>query len=323
MATFAGVIATNRKVFGQSAGADDPAARGAAPPPHVRHLGHGAADSHLRQLCVGCHLGQEKTLWGPITQESRGGGCNACHLTYGPEAAKDLTAYLPVVPDWNADGSPPRPPAPSGQPLPKVHPRLSVQADGSHCFGCHSRSSRIATSYEGWHELRHDPSAAELVATPERFRQLDDTRYFVRRSADVHHAAGLDCIDCHTALEVMGSGQTVAHKAQALRVRCADCHAPLGGRLASQEPSAADPESRKILALRGWAFGPASGWAPRAAATHCSTSSSTAPAAAQLRRKANGLPAPLKAQAAACAQGGGHERLSCSQLPHRLGAAVH
>jgi hypothetical protein len=73
----------------------------------------------------------------------------------------------------------------------------------------------------------------------------------VRKSADVHHTAGLDCIDCHTALEVMGSGQTVAHRAQALRVRCEDYHAAPGGRLASQEPPAVDPESRKILSLRG------------------------------------------------------------------------
>jgi hypothetical protein len=316
MTTFAGVIATNREVFGErelAGGHGAAVAPGAeARPPHVRELGHGAADSHLRQLCVGCHLGQEKTLWGPITQESRGGGCNACHLKYGPEAAKDLAAYMPEVPDWKADGSPPRPPAPSGKPLPKVHPRLSVQADGSHCFGCHSRSSRIATSYEGWHELRHDPSAAELAATPQRFRQLDDTRFFVRKSADVHHTAGLDCIDCHTALEVMGSGKTVAHKVQALRVRCEDCHAAPGGRLASQEPSAVDPESRKILALRGWTLRPGERVGTTRGGDTLLNVSVDGAGRGQLRRKADGQPAPLKPQAAACAQGGGHSRLSCS-----------
>ncbi len=59
MATFAGVVATNRRVFGE-----DPA-QGARPgqPPHARDLGHSAADSHLRQLCVSCHLGQPKTEW--------------------------------------------------------------------------------------------------------------------------------------------------------------------------------------------------------------------------------------------------------------------
>jgi len=310
MATFAGVIATNRKVF-DGADATGQDAVPATDPPHVRDLGHTAADSHLRQLCVGCHLGQPKTLWGPITQESRGGGCNACHLKYSPAAAADLAAYVPVLPE-REDGAAPTPPPPSGRPFPRVHPRLSVQADGSHCFGCHSRSSRISTSYEGWHELRQDPSPAELEANPSKYRQLDDTRFFVRQSADLHHAAGLDCIDCHTALEVMGSGQTVAHKAQALRVRCEDCHVPAGGALATREAQAIDPESRKILGLRGWTLEPGE----RVGATRSGDVLVNVVVDAQgrgrLRRKADGRAAPLKAQAAACTQGGAHARLSCS-----------
>ena len=310
MATFAGVIATNRKVFGA---ADDPA-QGAAPsaqPPHVRDLGHGAADSHLRQLCVACHLGQAKTLWGPITQDSRGGGCNACHLKYSPEAAAALTAYVPELPE-RIDGGAPTPPAPSGKPFPGVHPRLSVQADGSHCFGCHSRSSRISTSYEGWHEMRHDPSAAALAAEPARFRQLDDTRYFERKSADLHHVAGLDCIDCHTALEVMGNGQPVAHKAQALRVRCEDCHAAPGRALATRGPQAIDPESRKLLALRGWALKPGERIGATRSGDTLINVTVNSQGQGQLRRKANGQTAPLKPQAAACTQGGGHQRLGCN-----------
>lgn len=315
MATFAGVIATNRTVFGEG----DDTGHGAATavhapvqPPHVRDLGHTAADSHLRQLCVGCHLGQPKTLWGPITQESRGGGCNACHLKYSPEAAAALAAYVPEVPDWNADGSAPVPPPPSGKPFPKLHPRLSVQADGSHCFGCHSRSSRIATSYEGWHEMRHDPSTAELDARPAQYRQLDDTRFFVRKTADVHHTAGLDCIDCHTALEVMGTGQPVAHKAQALRVRCEDCHARPGGVLNSLDVAAIDPESRKILALRGWTIPPGQRVGTTRSGDTLFNVTVDAQGRGQLRRKATGQPAPLKPQDAVCAQGGGHERLGCS-----------
>ena len=31
------------------------------PLPHAQRLGHGVADSHLRELCVGCHLGQAKS----------------------------------------------------------------------------------------------------------------------------------------------------------------------------------------------------------------------------------------------------------------------
>jgi len=239
-------------------------------------------------------------------------GCMACHLKYSPETEAALAAYVPEAPDWNADGSPPVPPPPSGKPLPKLHPRLSVQADGSHCFGCHSRSSRIATSYEGWHEMRHDPSAAELEARPTQYRQLDDTRFFARKSADVHHTAGLDCIDCHTALEVMGSGQPVAHKAQALRVRCQDCHARPGSPLSGLDVAAIDPESRKILTLRGWTVPPGE----RVGATRSGDTllnvTVDAQGRGQLRRKADGRSASLKPQLGVCAQGGGHERLSCS-----------
>ena len=323
MATFAGVIATNREVFGESASGGTGAAPAPhPPPPHARDLGHSAADSHLRQLCVGCHLGQAKTVWGPITQESRGGGCNACHLKYSPEALAALTAYVPEVPE-REDGGPQTPPPPSGKPFPKVHPRLSVQADGSHCFGCHSRSSRIATSYEGWHELRNDPSAAELAASPAQFRQLDDTRYFTRKSADLHHTAGLDCIDCHTALEVMGSGQAVAHKAQALRVRCEDCHAAPGSRAGVAGPAghrsriAQDPDPARL-----------DGAARRARGHHAQRRY-----AGQRHRRRPG-PRAVAAQGhgparAAQAAGGGlcagrrPPAPELLQLPHGLGAAVH
>jgi hypothetical protein len=81
MATFAGVVATNRRVFGE-----DPHA-GAAPgqPPHVRQLGHSAADSHLRQLCVGCHRvgapGGNPHAAGKRPRGDRNGQpCVKCHI---------------------------------------------------------------------------------------------------------------------------------------------------------------------------------------------------------------------------------------------------
>jgi hypothetical protein len=307
MATFAGVIATDRLVFGE-----DPHA-GAAPgqPPHARQLGHSAADSHLRQMCVGCHLDQGKTLWGPIDQRSRGGGCNACHLNYSPEAKAALDTYMPAVPA-RSDGGARVPPPPSGRPFPRVHPRLSVQASGEHCFGCHSRSSRISTSYEGWHEMRHAPDDDARRNHAERYRRLQDGRTFERKTADVHHSAGMDCIDCHTALEVMGSGHSVAHKAQALRVRCEDCHAAPGGRLASRDAKDIDPESRKILTLRGWTHPPGL----RVGATRSGDTllNVTVDAAGRgtLRRKGDGGTAPLKPQAGACSGDRAHERLSCN-----------
>jgi hypothetical protein len=268
----------------------------------VNTLGASPADTHLRQLCASCHLGQPKTEWGPIGEASRGGGCNACHLKYSPAALEALVDHVGEATDqpaaMRARGS-----------IPKVHPALTVQADGSHCFGCHSRSSRIATSYEGWHELRHDPQPAELAASAAHYRRLDDERYFIRKSADVHHERGMDCIDCHTALEVMGTGRANAHKAQSLRVRCEDCHA---AKLSAQALKSADPESLKILALRGWSLAPGE----RLGSTRSGDTLVNVVVDAQgrgtLRHKADGRVAPLHAPAAVCTQGAGHGRLSCS-----------
>jgi hypothetical protein len=292
MTTFAGVIDVNRRIFGE------PADR-ISPPPHVQDLKHSAADTHLRQLCVSCHLGQAKDVWGPIGQESRGGGCNACHLTYSPAAAQALERFEST-------------PLSSRKAIPSVHPSFTVNPENNHCFGCHSRSGRISTSYEGWHELRDAPTPTELKsdnpAAP-RFRLLDDGRYFVRVTPDVHQTRGLDCIDCHTSSEVMGSGQVVRHKSDSLQVRCEDCHARP---LPSQPLATLDAESNKLLGLRQWSVDPAQ---------RVGTTRSGAPlinvfvapdGSGQLRRKRTGESLPLRAPTEACRAGTGHDRLSCA-----------
>ena len=136
MTTMAGVIAVDRAVLGEP---DPPG----APLPHAQRLGHGVADSHLRELCVGCHLGQAKTEWGPIGQESQGGGCNACHLEYGSDAARAVATYAKI-------------PRAQRKEIPSAHPTLTLNPRNDHCFGCHSRSGRIALSYEGWNEIARD-----------------------------------------------------------------------------------------------------------------------------------------------------------------------
>ncbi len=85
MASMAGVVAVDRAVFGERTAAGNP--------PNVETLGHSAADTHLRQLCASCHLGATKASLGPIGEDSRGGGCNACHLTYSTEAREQLASY--------------------------------------------------------------------------------------------------------------------------------------------------------------------------------------------------------------------------------------
>lgn len=290
MSTFSGVIDVNRHVFGE-------ARKPGAPPPHVRDLGQSAADSHLRQLCVSCHLGQEKTDWGPITEGSRGGGCNACHLLYHPVAIEQLSLYQRSTP--------------GSRPPPTEHPSFTLNPENNHCFGCHSRSSRISTNYEGWHELREPPSPAGLkpASEPARFRQLEDGRVFTRIREDVHHTRGLDCIDCHTATEVMGGDTTARHKSEQVKIRCEDCHA---SHLASVPVSGLDAESFKLIGLRQWPLPPEQRFGTTRGGGPLVNVYIAPDGTGLLRRKRTGQTAPLSAPTAACSAGPGHDRLSCA-----------
>jgi hypothetical protein len=170
------------------------------------------AEDHLRRLCASCHLGTRRDDH-TLDRFTRGGGCAACHLA---EAA---------------------PHADRGR-----HRRLTVRVDSERCFGCHSRSGRISLSYHG---------LAEVAPGKPFDVQLYDGRPARRVEPDVHAAAGMGCIDCHTRAEVMGDGNAYSHKEEAIEIACTDCH-PTAPAVAA--PLAADDAlTHRLLALRGWA----------------------------------------------------------------------
>ena len=199
MTTNSGIVSVDRFVFGETESPDIHS--------HIKEIGYTAADKHLRDLCAKCHLGNEKMETGPIDEMSRGGGCTACHLNYTNQSANEHMAYI------------------SGQKnedlLPSMHPSLNIHISNDHCFGCHSRSGRISTNYEGWHETLLDEKE---VTGKKKFRTLQDKRVFEFITADVHHTAGLECIDCHNSYELMGDGVSYLHEEQAVKTRCEDCH---------------------------------------------------------------------------------------------------
>ena len=297
MTTMSGIVAANRAVYGENGGSPG------REPPHVRRLGRTAADTHLRQLCASCHVGAVKLELGPNTENSRGGGCNACHLQYSPAALEAWLRYERQKTDVAQE-------APAA---PTVHPAVSLDIGNGQCFGCHSRSGRISTSYEGWHEMHEPPAEASDPArpAPSRFRVLEDERVFERVMPDVHQQGGLDCIDCHTSVEAMGDGVAHARKSAQLRVACTDCHAPAGTTLPTVAASQADPESRKILAVRGWAL-PATERVGRAATGDVLVNvQAGARGLPELLRKRTAERRPLKPTAPVCVEGRGHARLSC------------
>lgn len=294
MATMAGVVAVDRRVFGEA-----PAPGGGLP--RVEDLHHSPADTHLRQLCAACHLGAKKTELGPDTGDTPGGGCSACHLVYGPAARQALADYQ-------------RQKATGTTEPPKVHPALSLELDNGRCFFCHSRSGRISTSYEGWMELQDPPEHLRGVSSSQdpNHRTLADDRVFERALPDVHHEKGLDCVDCHTALEGMGDGVAHAFKRDQIRVACQDCHGKPAVPLPSLPASALDPESRRLLVLRAWP-GPTPTRFIRTARGEVLVNGSFDATTGRpvLIHKRNGQRMPLKPQLTVCAAAPGHARLAC------------
>ena len=226
MSTMSGIISVNKFAFDEI---DSPTGKY-----HIEKIGQSASESHLRNLCASCHLGNEKIEFGPISELSRGGGCNACHLNYSEEAQNELNNYgaLKIA---NPDSA-----------LLKFHPSLTLNITNDHCFGCHSRSGRISTSYEGWHETS---LTKEEVGEDNNFRLLEDGRIFKMIKPDVHFEAGLVCVDCHISYEVMGDGKFYEHKEEQMLVKCEDCHSIKNHVTMTLDEF--DYESKKIAEING------------------------------------------------------------------------
>jgi hypothetical protein len=281
MATMAGVVSVDRFVFGESSKLSDSV--------HIQEIGFSPADLHLRHLCASCHLGNKKTKPAPVRELSRGGGCNACHLNYSEEARKDLFRYEQV-------GIPP-----------KAHPALTLEVKNDHCFGCHSRSGRISTNYEGWHETKLRPMD---VRHQEGFRQLEDGRILRRMPADVHHEAGLSCIDCHNSQELMGDGNIYLHEEEAVKTTCEDCH--FSGSPKTIAYAAMDEESQKLISLRKWYYEgleTLSGLESGYPMINTRVDEAGRP---YLIGKNSGKRHPLKPPADICTKGKAHDALTCA-----------
>ncbi|MCB1320464.1 MAG: hypothetical protein KDK34_09440 [Leptospiraceae bacterium] len=189
MTTNAAMIRINRAVFGE----DPNTAR-----EHAHALMHTerASDSYFAQLCASCHLGQERQVvvdrnttaadYESNRYQHKGGGCLACHVEYTD----------------NADDH---------------HAVIRTRHTLDTCVNCHSRSARIGLNYQGLSEQTQPDTTQEAVT-------FADGRTLYRMPADVHHAAGMVCTDCHTNQGIMGDGRMHAHKSMAVKIACTDCH---------------------------------------------------------------------------------------------------
>lgn len=220
MTTMSGVVSVDKYAFGEI---KSPSGKF-----KINEIGSSPADVHLRNLCASCHLGKEKNEFAQLSQVSRGGGCLACHLLYDSISFAELKVYR-ARRDF----------------APKYHPEISMNVRDIACFGCHSRSGRISTNYQGLMEttLSEPPFGLDT-----NFVQLQDGRVFIKTTPDVHFTKGISCIDCHTSRELMGNGIEYEHKEEQVEIGCADCHP-------SNEPNVLpfvllDDETKKILRMR-------------------------------------------------------------------------
>ena len=184
MATARGLIAVDRWAFGQQPLPDGVTTIVAL----LADATPTAADQHLRRLCAGCHLNtrrnnRDDAITGVV---ATGSGCSACHISAGSTVD---------------------------------HAPIDVRIADDRCFGCHSRSARIALSYRGLAEDVSPAHCADPVTLP-------DGRQACRATPDVHQAAGLACIDCHLHTELMGDGVERPHEAAQVEVQCQSCHGP-------------------------------------------------------------------------------------------------
>lgn len=221
MNSISGVISVDKWVFGEINALNH----------HfkVADLLFSPSDLHLRNLCVSCHLGNNKILPDTISELSRGGGCSACHLNYSEEAKQELLK-LNILKSNNK--------------VTKFHPDISIKTDDNHCFGCHSRSGRITLNYKGLAESINNISN-------QNSHNLLDGRKVIDMPEDIHHKAGMMCVDCHISYELMGDGNQYFHKEEQVKIKCSDCHPKNVNEVKSNDFNSIDYETQLIMSLRG------------------------------------------------------------------------
>lgn len=155
-----------------------------------------------RKFCSRCHVGiSNSSSYGA----AHASGCAACHFPWN-----DSATYQGG--DKSMRGKAGHSASHGMDPLP----------DTTVCARCHSRSGRIAYSYQGLYDGNNS-----LV--PTRGGEggpvmTSGARNLTSITPDVHFAAGMECIDCHTSRDVMGDGFSYRSMYQQTEISCEDCH---------------------------------------------------------------------------------------------------
>ena len=178
----------------------DPAGKPIEPAP-VAELDNLSGELY-RKFCSRCHIGVANTESFSATHAA---GCAACHFP------------------WNDAGSyQGKDRGMQGKVGHSASHAMAALPDTATCSRCHSRSGRIAYSYQGLYDGNNAlVPTRKGEAGPEA---ASGGRSLVHIAPDVHFAAGLECIDCHTSRDVMGDGFAYGNMYRQTEISCEDCH---------------------------------------------------------------------------------------------------
>jgi len=155
-----------------------------------------------RKFCSRCHIGSSNA---ESYASAHASGCAACHFPWN-----DTATY----------GG--RDKAMQGRAGHSASHAMTPLPDTQVCSRCHNRSGRIALSYQGLYDGNNG-----LVPTSGGEGgplMTSGARNLTHIAPDVHFAAGLECIDCHTSRDVMGDGFAYSTMYRQTETACEDCH---------------------------------------------------------------------------------------------------
>lgn len=167
----------------------------------VAELDHLSGELY-RKFCSQCHVAEASE---DVYSASHASGCAACHFPYNDTATYEGK-------DTTVKGKTPYSASHAMEKLP----------DNKVCARCHNRSGRIALSYEGLYDGNNSmvPTKNGLPGPV----MLSGSRNATHITPDVHAAAGMDCIDCHTSRDIMGDGYAYENMYLQTEISCEDCH---------------------------------------------------------------------------------------------------
>jgi hypothetical protein len=155
-----------------------------------------------RKFCARCHVAKQNDA---DDGAGHAAGCAACHFPYADDAA--YHGGDPTMKGLN--------------PHSRTHAMAGLPPLEA-CTRCHQRSGRVALAYQGLNDGNNGlvPTKGGLPGP----LPASDQRSYSHIAPDVHFAAGMECIDCHTSREVMGDGYAAPGMHGQLEIACEDCH---------------------------------------------------------------------------------------------------